>query len=167
MRKITKRSVAIIAASLVAIGGGAAWATWTLIGDGSTAAAAESASQLSITAPATAEGGLAPGQAADIVFVVANPNKYPVTIGAVKLTGLTVTKASDATGTCAPTDILMPENANLTGASGLDVPKGPSSQGVRLKSAISMKQSAGDGCKGASFGITVHIDAHTPTTTTP
>ena len=97
MRKITKRSAAVITAAVVAVGGGsAAWAYWTFGGTGNAAVASATASQLRVRA-LTVEGPLVPGLRADVTFTVDNFNKFPVVI-----TGISYgNKASSPNGNCA------------------------------------------------------------------
>jgi hypothetical protein len=86
MRKITKRSAAIISATVIAVGGaGAAWA-FTSWGDGAGTANATTSTIVPLSATATVSGNLFPGQSVDLTNVsVTNTNDYDV-----KLTGATL-----------------------------------------------------------------------------
>jgi hypothetical protein len=79
MRKITKRSAAVIAATVVAIGGGAAWAAWSISGKGSASAASGTAVPLTVISEPTVDV-LLPGSQSDVTFKVKNTNSFPVTI---------------------------------------------------------------------------------------
>ena len=79
MRKITKRSAAIIGATVVAIGGGAAWAASSWF-DGTGTASASSSQVKTVTAEGTVTEKLYPGKTATAAVTAKNPNDYPVTI---------------------------------------------------------------------------------------
>ena len=100
MRKITKRSAAVIAASALAIGGaGAAWAAWNLTGAGSTSAKAANAQALTIDSVQVV--GLSPGNKSDIKFTAKNPNAFPV-----KITGIDIVSIHSGTAaTCADKNV--------------------------------------------------------------
>jgi hypothetical protein len=101
MRKLTKRSAAITAAAVVAIGaGGAAFAAatgWDIGGTGS--AQADTATILPLTA--TANMGAAkvfPGLVTTVSTAVSNPNDFPVSLNQTPVvpTGVTVTVGTGA-----------------------------------------------------------------------
>ena len=85
MRKITKRSAAVITTAVLAVGGMGvgAWAAGWFSGTGEAVAATEAAKPVS--AVITAKTKLYPGAAADARVQASNPNDY-----AVKVTGLTI-----------------------------------------------------------------------------
>ena len=157
MRKITKRSAAVIAASALAIGGaGAAWAAWNLTGSGSTSAKATNAQALTIDSVQVV--GLSPGNKSDIKFTAKNPNAFPV-----QITGITITSIHSGTAaTCADSNVVaqtftLPAPAELT----VDPAAGavPGSKNITVPDAIKMIAEAEDGCQGAVFSVKLHLDA--------
>ncbi|BCY14872.1 hypothetical protein [Actinoplanes sp. L3-i22] len=84
MRKLTKRSTAVVAGVAVAvIGGGAAWAAvtgWSINGSGSADATAASITPL--TATSTLAGTIYPGVTTTVNSGVVNPNDFPVQLTA-------------------------------------------------------------------------------------
>jgi hypothetical protein len=92
MRKITKRSAAIIAASVLAVGGaGAAWAAWTSSGTADVSATAGTAAPLVVAPNPVVSGTLVPGSKASVQFTVTNNNSYPVKINSLSLGSFTST----------------------------------------------------------------------------
>jgi hypothetical protein len=83
MRKFTKRSAVIAGVTVVALGGGAAWATitgWGIAGTGK--ANAKAADIKPLTATSTFNGNLYPGVTRTLTTKMTNPNEFKV-----KLTG--------------------------------------------------------------------------------
>ncbi|GAA2869366.1 hypothetical protein Acy02nite_41230 [Actinoplanes cyaneus] len=83
MRKLSKRSTAVIAGvAVVAIGGGAAWAAngWNIGGSGS--ADAEAATITDLTATSTLAGKIYPGVTTKVNSGVINLNDFPVQLTA-------------------------------------------------------------------------------------
>jgi hypothetical protein len=83
MRKLTKRSTALVAGlAVVVIGGGAAWAAngWDIGGSGS--ADANAASITPLTATSTLAGTIYPGVTTTVNSGVVNPNDFPVQLTA-------------------------------------------------------------------------------------
>lgn len=104
MRKITKRSAAIIAASVIAVGAGAAaWAAvngWDITGSGT--ATGKAASIVPMTASADMRGvKVYPGLVTTVTTLVTNANDFPVKLNttAVQPTGVEVSGTPTA-GAC-------------------------------------------------------------------
>jgi hypothetical protein len=157
MRKITKRSAAVIAASALAVGGaGAAWAAWNLTGAGNTTAKAATAQNLTIDSVQVV--GLSPGNKSDLKFTAKNPNAFPV-----QITGITITGIHSGTlATCADSNVVaqtftLPAPAALT----VDPAAGavPGSKDITVPDAIKMIADASDGCQGAVFTVDLALDA--------
>ena len=71
MRQLTKRSTAIAATTVVALGAaGAAWAAWTLTGSGNAEAKAGSVVALKVSSAGLAPGGLTPGNPTTVLLTV-------------------------------------------------------------------------------------------------
>ena len=157
MRKITKRSAAVIAASALAVGGaGAAWAAWNLTGSGSTSAKASTAQNLTIDSVQVV--GLSPGNKSDIKFTAKNPNAFPV-----QITGITITGVHSGTAaTCADTNVAAlnfdqpaPADLTVTAAAGAV----PGLKDITVPDAVKMIADAANGCQGAVFSVDLHLDA--------
>ena len=123
MRKITKRSAAVIGAAVIAIGGGAAaWAAggWSVSGSGTGDASAASINLLSAPSP-MGPLPVSPGLVTTVTTKVNNPNDFPVLLNSnnVSPTDVVVTggtspanaSACDASLTGAPTTLV----AHFTG----------------------------------------------------
>jgi hypothetical protein len=101
MRKLTKRSAAIIAASVIAVGGGAAaWAVngWNITGSGTATAA--SSNVVPMNADITLSGNVFPGRSLTAVALVDNSNEFPVLLTGLTPGAVTVTKGGAPNDTC-------------------------------------------------------------------
>ncbi len=80
MRKITKRSAAIAAAAVLAVGaaGGAYAAGWLVAGEGTASASADTAKPISATVTLASGVKLAPGTERNAVVTFTNPNDFAV-----------------------------------------------------------------------------------------
>jgi hypothetical protein len=154
MRKITKRSAAIITASVVALGGGAAWAASSWFLSGSNSGTATGATVQPVDVQLEAIGTLYPGLAQNAKFIAKNPNAYPV-----KITGITgpptvtVTQAPGETGCTAAL-----AGVHLTSAlsSGVTVPGNLTvlTHVTNVGGLIKMATTAPPSCAGATFALT-------------
>jgi hypothetical protein len=115
MRKITKRSAAVIGATVVAIGGGAAWAAtngWDINGTGT--AEGDAATIVEMTASANLGAKkVYPGLVTTVNTVVKNDNDFPVTLNttnftptAVKVTGGKTASACETALDAAPNTLV-------------------------------------------------------------
>jgi hypothetical protein len=100
MRKITKRSAAIIGATVVAIGGGAAWAAtngWDIKGTGTAQGDAATIVEMEASADLGAKK-VYPGLTTQVTTVVKNANDFPVNLDPTKFTptAVVVTGGSNA-----------------------------------------------------------------------
>jgi hypothetical protein len=158
MRKITKRSAAVIAASALAVGGaGAAWAAWNLTGSGSTSAKAANAQALTIDSVQVV--GLSPGSKSDIKFTAKNPNAFPV-----RITGIDIVSIHSGTAkTCADNNVAAQAPLTLPDSAALTVGPAagavPGSKDITVPDAIKMIADAANGCQGAVFSVDLHLDA--------
>ena len=93
MRRITKRTTAIVSAAVLAVGGlgVAAYAANWFSGGGS--ANANTASAVPVSATLTAKSSLFPGATVDAGVTATNPNSYPV-----QVTGVTLNSTGPFTG---------------------------------------------------------------------
>lgn len=152
-RRSKKRPIAILTAILVLVGGGAAYAYWTVGGAG-TGSATTAATAQSVTVVQTSTvSGIAPGTAAQTLSgTFNNPNNASVYVTSVTAAISGVVKASGAVaGTCDATDYA------LTGATmtvGQQVAAG-NAQGTWTGATIAFtnKSTNQDQCKGATVSI--------------
>lgn len=165
MRKITKRSLAIGTAAVIAVGGGAAAWAWSLNGTGSTSATAEGAVGLVIS-NANA-GGLAPNVAAPVSFVIDNGNKYPVKVTSVILSNLVGPSGCPASNVTinGTTDATTGKTTlNLASSGGLQVGAAGAvhaTSNAVVNGALTMSKTAPAGCQNAVFTMTVDVVATT------
>jgi hypothetical protein len=156
MRKITKRSAAIIGATVVAISGGAAWAANSWFNGTGSAEAASSTVQ-TVTATATVADKLYPGKNANAAVTVTNPNDYSVLITDAKAPTVTVLSANDKACTAGAAKLSLGAVPN-----GFDVPgKSAGVSGTRTgtwSGFIGMEPGASAACAGATFKIDFTLD---------
>jgi hypothetical protein len=155
MRKITKRSAAVITAAVVAVGGGsAAWAYWTFGGTGNAAVAAGTAVRLNVH-DLVVEGPLVPGMRADVTFTVDNSNKFPVVI-----TGISYgNRASSPLAGCAG-QIEQVTGASLPGSR--DIPA-ESSRTYTFNDSLKLIDNPETACQGQSYTFDVVLAATSDT----
>jgi hypothetical protein len=153
MRKITKRSLAITTAAVVAVGGGAAaWAAWSVSNSATASVQAGSASQVQIEG-AVLNGPLVPGAGTGVTFTVKNTNPFRVKVTGVTATGFTTTKAA-----CA--------NSNFQAGSGtvpefeLDAQDGANAtRTIIWNNAIKLKADPSNECQNAPVQFKVNVEA--------
>ncbi len=160
MRKLTKRSTAVVAASVVALGAaGAAWAAWSLTGSGSAQAKAGSVVALKVTSAGLPAGGLTPGNPTTVLLTVENRNRFPVRITGIELSDLD----SDRKGCDAGDNVDVVNSAPLPAAAAVTVPAGSEEKPATLKVAwdgpLRMKADPANACQGAPFTFDVRLDA--------
>jgi hypothetical protein len=156
MRKITKRSAAIIAVTAIAVSGGAAWAAnWYLSGTNSASASATTIQAVDVTL--TASSQLYPGAKANAVLAAKNPNPY-----AVKVTGVSGTPVVTVTGGAQNVDrasACTPATAGITlkptFGSGVTVPGNLTNltNVDTVSQVIEMASTAPESCAGATFTV--------------
>ncbi|WP_052720983.1 hypothetical protein [Actinoplanes rectilineatus] len=159
MSKTTKRSVAVVTAAVVAVGGaGAAFAAWLLQGEGSASAASGQAAELVVTPNTTSTTALVPGGTADVKFEVANPNTFPVAV-----TDITFSDFSSNKAGCGAGDIAFVDAALPAGATDLVVPAktagGNGTKTIEYAGSLRMLPNAADECQGAVFSFKVALAA--------
>jgi hypothetical protein len=103
MRKITKRSAAVIGATVVAIGGGAAWAASTDWFNGTGDVTASSSDVKQVTATASVTDALWPKHSVDATLSIGNYNSYPVTATGIASGTLSVSAYDNAAAATAGT----------------------------------------------------------------
>jgi hypothetical protein len=104
MRKITKRSAAVVGAIVIAIGGGTAafaYASGWFQGGGTATATSASIKPVTATIVIPDTAHLFPGATVPIKGSVTNPNEYKVEVTGVTISDVTSTKGSTNNGECA------------------------------------------------------------------
>ncbi len=154
MRKLTKRSTAVIAASVIAVsGGGAAWAIASGWFQGSGSASASSSTIQPVTATITIDPTttrLYPGKVAAINALVTNPNDYNVQINSVTVADVTATKAGVLNSACTEDDADLTVTGDLTSA---QVVAGAADASVAAN--ITMGPDASSACAGSVLSATL------------
>ena len=160
MRKVTKRSTAVVLSGMAVLGiAGAAWAAWTLTGSGSAQARAGSVVGLKVTSAGLPAGGLTPGNATAVLLTVENRNQFPVRITEIVLSDVKSGKSGCVAGENVDVvnDAPLPPPAELTVPAGTDADPGTSV--VRWNGPLRMDADPADACQGAPFSFTVHLGA--------
>lgn len=157
MRKITKKTVVVAAASGVLISGaGAAYAYWTAGGAGTGTATTGTVVALTTNQTSTISG-MAPGDSAQtLTGTFTNTNAGPVYVASVTASIASVLKATGApAGTCDATDYTL---ATATMTVGHEVAAGNNVDawtGATIK--FNNKASNQDACKGATVNLAYAI----------
>jgi hypothetical protein len=149
----TRRVAGITTAALFLVGGGAAYAYWTIGGSGSGSVTTGDVSAVTINQTTTISN-LAPGVAAQALSgTFDNPNDGPVYITSVTASIASVTKATGApAGTCDATDYTL---ANASMPVGAEVASG-TGKGAWTGATIAFNNKTTtnqDACKGATVNL--------------
>ncbi|MCA2214100.1 hypothetical protein [Jidongwangia harbinensis] len=160
MRRVTRRSTAIVASSAVAVGAaGIAWAAWTLTGSGNAEARAGSVVALKVTSAGLPPGGLTPGNPTAVRLTVENRNRFPVRITRIELSRL----SSPKPGCVAGDNVDVVNTAPLPPAAAATVPAGsedaPAIATITWAGPLQMKADPANECQGAPFTFDVRLDA--------
>lgn len=153
MRKITKRTAAIFAASVIAVGGGAAaWAAvtgWTIGGEGK--ATGDAAKIVKMEATAKVGDKVYPGWTGKVATEVDNPNEFPVKLSTTPLqvTGFTVKGAPAA----CEADLKAQKEAVLVAAYPASAPAVAAKAQKSKVDATFTVGSLPQSCAGASFEV--------------
>ncbi|MEV6487220.1 hypothetical protein AB0M20_01080 [Actinoplanes sp. NPDC051633] len=162
MRKLTKRSAAIVTASVVAVGAAGAAFAWSLTGGGEASATAGTTKNLVVEA-ALANDSLVPGVPRNLNFVVKNKNDFPVVV-----TGATISEVKGGDGDCvADANVKAIDGSALYGdVNYRTLPAGsnsnPGEKTLTLVNAVRMVPTAPDACQGKNFTFTMTVSATTP-----
>ncbi|WP_433792073.1 LEA type 2 family protein [Actinoplanes sp. CA-252034] len=157
MRKITKRSAAVITAAVVAVGAaGAAWAVWGVNGVGTASASAGNVLPLGVgTAITLNPPAFFPGSQHSVAFTVTNPNPFPV-----EIQGITITDIDSGSAACADDNVLAVAGATPAAGAVLEIPANTTiPQSVTYNNAIRMIADAANGCKTVPFTFKVNVQA--------
>lgn len=160
--KLRKRLGVVASATILMLGGGVAWASWTNSGSGSATAQATSATALVVT-PGSPVGTLYPKPAGGypstaigaVYTTVTNPNPYPVRVVSVSVG--TVAISPIAGRTCAAGSVVPAVVGTVPLSPPVDLPANSSATAVTVPGAIEMIATAEDGCQGASFSVPITL----------
>ena len=146
--------VGAVAALVIGLGSGAAFAYFTSVGSGSGRATTGTAKRVTvIAATGTVKSKMIPGGSADLLVELDNPNSFPVVItdisqnGALSVVGGTNCTAANS-GVSVPTQ------------SGLDVTIPTGDTLVHVPNGASMSSTSNSGCQGASFELPISLTVH-------
>jgi hypothetical protein len=153
--KIKKRYAAIGATvAALGVGGGVAFAAWSVSGAGSGAGAATVAQSLVVTpvTPSGAGASLYPGGPAGPVFLtIQNPNPFAVTI-----TGLSWgTPTSTNTSTCPSSNVTLDAGAPTTVS--ISLAAGATDTNQQIAGVLDLAHAATNGCQGVAFTAPVTV----------
>jgi hypothetical protein len=148
--------------SAVSVGAGAAYAYWTSQGGGNgsaitTTGASATVHVIAVTGGTDPSTLLSPGQTAELVLELSNPNSYPVTIAGIAQDGDVTPSGGSGPGAAC--------TGGSSGNTGVSVPTQamsvPLASGgavsVRVPAGASMSPGSASGCQGASFQIPVTV----------
>lgn len=141
-----RKTIAVVSAGLVLVGGGAAFAYWTASGSGASTDVTSTTTtgnvKLSASTPTT---GLSLGDEATVKVSADNPNSSPVRLGDISFT---VTTSNPG---CTAADFALPP---LTApAGGFDVAPGASTLGTAKLTLLNRGDVDQEACKGVSVNI--------------
>jgi hypothetical protein len=157
MRKITKRSAAIITAAVVGVGAaGAAWAVWSSNGTQVVTGQAGTSAPVTIS-DFSVVGNVAPANPVDVVFKINNPNNYPVTVGTLSLTDFT---ASSGACNAALAEATFEFNTTSTMPVVPQIAANGNSGSITWVDAVRLTSDPADECKGENFNFTINVDAN-------
>lgn len=152
MKLAKKLLIAAIPTTLL-LGGGVAFAAWTMSGTGTGTATAVEAEDLTVTVADVT--GLYPGIAAqNLAVTVAHGNDFPIT-----LTGVTFGTATPdaAHAACSPTGVTITPVAAASFDGSRDI--AANTNGTFTLGTVTMDNTSVDACQGATFSISVNVTA--------
>ena len=146
MGKFTKRSAAIAAAAVVAVGGaGAAYAAWNV---NSTADVKVTAGQAAaVTVTASAVSGLVPGASAPVTVKIANSNQFNVEI--TEITGPVITVKDGGDCDSSESGIVITQKLPKPIVLG----KGMAEKTIPISDVVKMTNDSATECQGKEFNL--------------
>jgi len=155
MARFVIAAAIVFAASAV---GGRAFASFRASASGS---GHVSVATMGIEVVATTAGAedvpLRPGGQGDVVLMLRNPNRYPVTLVAVRSNGPVVADALHGSCTIDQTIVTFSAPTALSKLIPPTVDADPGPQRVRLEGALQMGPNAPTTCQGATFTVPVTV----------
>jgi hypothetical protein len=137
----------------VALGGGIAFAVWSVSGSGSGGATATVASTLTVNqiVPTGAGANLYPGGVSGVAYTITNPNPFAVTVTSVTWG----TPTSNNTTSCPSANVAIDASAPTTVS--LAVPANSTSSAFVTGGVLDMLHTAPNGCQGVSFNVPMTV----------
>jgi len=163
MRRLSRRSTAILAtasALFLAVNAGVAWAYWRIGGTGATSATAATVANLQVSGASYPDVPLYPGARGGLAVTVANPNSFPVIVNRVAPGPgpITADAAHQAAGCNQHGVSLADDTFNVS----WPIPKN-SQQTFVISNSVLMANSSDNACQGATFSIPVSVTATSST----
>jgi hypothetical protein len=153
--KIKKLYLGIAAATAaIALGGGIAFAAWTVAGGGSGSGAATVVQSLTVNpvTPSGVNASLYPGgPAGPVFFTITNPNPFAVTV-----TGLSYGSATSTNTSSCPTSNISVDAGAPTTVS-ISVPANATSTLVQENGVLDLAHTAGPGCQAVAFDVVISV----------
>jgi hypothetical protein len=154
MRKITKRSAAVVTAVVVAVGGGAAaWAAWS-VSQSSTAEATTGSAVPVTVESSTIVGGLVPGSQASVKVGLRNTNAFAVSVNNVRITGISTTKSG-----CANSNFQFTNPTSFTAVPLANAGVAGDTTEVTLENAVRLRANPDNACQAATITVAYTVDA--------
>jgi predicted ribosomally synthesized peptide with SipW-like signal peptide len=151
MRRRSLLLFGAVAALVLGLSGGAAFAYFTSSGSGSGTANAGTVSSVTVeAATGLVSNQLQPGTSGDLLITINNPNSTALKLVSVSQNG-SVTVAGGSSCTGATSGVTIPTQSGLT----LTIPTGTAT--VVVPDGAAMSTSSASGCQGASFQVPVSI----------
>ena len=149
MKNFTRRSSAVVAATLALVGTGIAFAAWTSTGTGSGSATADTEQGLVVTPGTTS--GLYPTGSQTVSIQVKNNNPYAVTLDGASISNLAV---QGSPAGCSTHDVTAtvptPNDRVAAGATAT----------IAEVVTVSMGADGDNGCQGKTFTFDVTVNGH-------
>ena len=157
-RRLDRRGKVILsvaAAAAVLVNAGAAWAYWTLNGEGTGVAVAGTAVELTLTGKSDDSKPLYPGGTTNLTVTVTNQNDFPIKITSVSPGANAVTADSEHRDAgCRTTGVVVAQDVI---AVSWEVPK--NTIGVfTVPDGVRMTNASESACQGATFTIPVRAN---------
>jgi len=153
--RINKGFIAVTSiVAAVLVGGGIAFATWSVTGSGTGSGAGTIAQSLTVIpeTPTGVNASLYPGGPASAVyFEITNPNSFAVTITSVAWGAATSTN----TASCASSNISIDASAPTTVS--IPIPAATTTAVLSIPGVLDLSHSAGPGCQAVAFDAVMTV----------
>lgn len=151
MMRRTILLIGAMAALVIGLSGGAAFAYFTSSGSGIGVTSIGSPSAVTVeAATGTVSNQLQPGGSGDLLMTIDNPNSYSLKLISVSQNG-SVASSGGNSCTGATSGVTVPTHSGLA----ISIPSGTNT--IVVRNGVSMSSSSASGCQGASFQVPVLI----------
>ncbi|MEV6715738.1 hypothetical protein AB0M48_27280 [Lentzea sp. NPDC051208] len=134
-----KRTAVIAAVTVLAVGGGVAYAAWSSTGSGSGSVGSTTSVNSTIT-PVDGAGGLYPGKTVSFQVTIDNPNDYAVAVTSISAGTSALTAGGCAAGTVTSPAVSSPGTIGADGSATFTL-------------EATMNADAADNCKSQTFSL--------------